>query len=289
MPTKPRYALNQSPFYKLGSRPKLARLLGVSNGDLRRLAAGDALYREFDIPKKNGSGVRHVENPARPLKLLQARIARLLARIDPPDFLFCPVKGRCYISNAATHRHNRMVRCLDLKKFFPSTTQKRVYWFFHKVMHCDRTIAALLAQISCYQQHLPTGSPLSPILAYFAYYDLWQSIDAFCKERGYTFTVYVDDVTVSGTRVTERDLWDIKRMIDRVGLSYHKEKVYVDASPEITGVVLRDGRLVAPHRQHKKLREVRGALLQATDENRPMLLGTSAGVQSQLRQIAKKN
>ncbi|WP_294262294.1 reverse transcriptase family protein [uncultured Sphingomonas sp.] len=289
MPIKKRYALNQSPLYKLGSRPKLARLLGVTNGELRRLAAGDALYNEFDIPKKSGTGFRHVENPVRPLKLLQAKLARLLARIEPPDFLFCPVKGRCYITNAAAHRGNRMVQCLDLEKFFPSTTQKRVYWFFHKIMHCDRTIAALLAQLSCYQQHLPTGSPLSPIVAYFAYYDLWHNIDQFCRERGYVFTVYVDDVTISGVRVPESDVWQVKQMIHRVGLRYHKEKTFVDRAAEVTGVVLRDGKLVAPFRQHKKLHETMLALSASTEELRVSLLGTRNGVAGQLKQIAAKN
>ncbi len=289
MPIKKRHPLNQSAFYKLGSRPKLARILGVSNGDLRRLAAGDALYKEFDIPKKSGNGFRHVENPVRPLKLLQARMARLLARIDPPDFLFCPVKGRCYITNAATHRGNRMVQCLDLQKFFPSTTQKRVYWFFHKVMHCERSIAALLAQLACYQQHLPTGSPLSPIMAYFAYYDLWHDIAAFCKERGHVFTVYVDDVTISGQHVPERDIWEVKQMIHRVGLRYHKEKTFVDRPAEITGVMLRSGQLAAPFRQHKKLHETVLALGTATEEARGALLGTRNGVAGQLKQIAAKN
>lgn len=289
MPIKRRYALNQSPLYKLGSRSKLAKLLGVTNGELRRLAAGDALYSEFDIPKKSGSGFRHVENPIRPLKLLQAKLARMLARVEPPDFLFCPVKGRCYITNAAAHRDSRVIQCLDLEKFFPSTTQKRVYWFFHKVMRCERTIAALLAQLSCYQQHLPTGSPLSPIVAYFAYYDLWQNINEFCHKRGYTFTVYVDDVTISGERVPDRDVWEVKQMIHRVGLRYHKEKKFVGKTAEITGVVLRDGNLVAPFRQHKKLHETVLALSAATEETREALLGTRNGVAGQLKQIAARN
>lgn len=289
MSNRKRYPLNQSPLYKLGSRPKLARLLGVNGGDLRRLVAGDSLYTEFDIPKKSGMGFRHVENPARPLKLLQARLARLLARIEPPDFLFCPVKGRCYITNAAAHRDNRMLHCLDLKKFFPSTTQKRVYWFFHKIMQCDRSLAALLAQLACYQQHLPTGSPLSPIMAYFAYYDLWRDIDKFCRDRGYIFTVYVDDITISGEHVPERDIWEVKRMIRRVGLRYHKEKTFVDRPAEITGVIVQDGKLTAPFRQHKKLYETALALSAASDDARGPLLGTRSGLAGQLKQIAAKN
>ena len=289
MPTRPTYSLDQSPLYKLHSRPKLARLMGVSAGQLNRLANGENLYSEFDIAKKNGTGSRRVENPCRPLKLTQARLARLLARINPPDFLFCPVKKRCYVSNAAAHRDNRVVQCLDIKSFFPSTTQRRVYWFFHKVMKCEGDIAGLLANLACYQGHLPTGSPLSPIMAYFAYYDLWQRIAAFCKERGHTFTVYIDDVTISGSRVPRRGIWEVQRMIHGMGLRYHKQKTFVDRAAEVTGVILRGGRLLAPNRQHKKMHEAGRALAKGPSHERSALLGRLAGIAGQIRQIANKN
>jgi retron-type reverse transcriptase len=288
MPIKATHPLHQSQLFKLRSRSKLARLLKVAPGELRHLAAGDALYAEFDIAKKNGRGLRHVENPRRPLKLAQAKLARLLARIDPPDFLFCPVKRRCYVTNAAAHRGNRVVRCLDIKSFFPSATQRRVFWFFHKIMQCERDIAGLLAKLACYKGHLPTGSPLSPIVAYFAYYDLWHRIAAFCKERGYTFTVYIDDVTISGSRVPRADIWDVRRMIHAVGLAYHKEKTFVDRPAEVTGVILQEGRLAAPFRQHKKMHEARLALSGADEVERQALLGRVAGIRGQIRQIAAK-
>jgi len=283
------HALNQSQLYKLRSRSKLASMLGVTAAELRGLATGDALYSEFDIPKKSGEGVRHVENPCRGLKRVQAKLARLLARIEPPEFLFCPVKKRCYVTNAAAHRGNRVVQCLDIRKFFPSTPQRRVFWFFHRIMQCERDIAGLLAGLACYRGHLPTGSPLSPIMAYFAYYDLWEKIAKFCKVRGYTFTVYIDDVTISGQQVPKADIWEVRKMIHGVGLQYHKQKTFVDRPAEITGVVLRNGELVAPFRQHKKMHEARASLAQAADEDRHALLGRVAGIRGQIRQIAAKN
>lgn len=289
MPSRPTHPLDQSQLYKLRSRSKLAAMLGISLAELRALSAGDGLYSEFDIPKKSGNGTRHVENPCRPLKRAQAKIARILARINPPDFLFCPVKKRCYVTNAAAHRGNRMVQCLDIRKFFPSTPQRRVFWFYHKVLRCERDIAGLLAQLACYQGHLPTGSPLSPIIAYFAYYDLWQRIAAFCKERGYTFTVYIDDVTISGSRVPKADIWQVRKMIHATGLRYHKEKTFVDRPAEVTGVILRDGKLVAPHRQHKKMHEAGALLAEATDEDRHTLLGRVSGIRGQIRQITARN
>ena len=289
MLTRPTYRLDQSPLYKLGSRSKLAALLGVSSKELRALSSGNALYTEFDIPKKSGTGFRHVENPCKALKRLQARLARILARINPPEFLFCPVKRRCYVANAAAHRGNRVVQCLDIRKFFPSTPQRRVFWFFHTVMQCERDLAGLLAKLACYQGHLPTGSPLSPIMAYFAYYDLWARIADFCQERGYTFTVYIDDVTISGKRVPKADIWQVQQMIHGMGLRYHKEKTFVDRPAEITGVVVRDGKLVAPFRQHKKMHNARALLAGATEDDRQAVLGLVAGIAGQIRQIASKN
>ncbi|WP_407874886.1 reverse transcriptase family protein [Qipengyuania nanhaisediminis] len=246
-------------------------------------------YTEFDTPKKSGHGTRHVENPRRDLKRVQARLARILSWITPPDFLFCPVKRRCYVSNAAAHKDNRVVQCLDIKSFFPSTPQRRVFWFLHKVLKCKRDIAGLLAKLACYQGHLPTGSPLSPIMAYFAFYDLWQEIAEFCDERGHTFTVYIDDVTVSGERVSKGDMWRIRKMIHRRGLTAHKAKTYVDSPAEITGVIARGGELVAPFRQHHKKFMAKDLLDKAPIEEREALLGRISGIEGQIKQIAEKN
>ena len=84
-----RYALDQSPLYKLSNRKKLAKMLRIDTRELRNLSKqADGLYREFAVPKKSG-GMRDVENPARQLKLVQARLARWLGRIAPLDYLFC--------------------------------------------------------------------------------------------------------------------------------------------------------------------------------------------------------
>jgi len=289
MPAKATYALDQSPFYRLKSRAKLAAMLKISPAELRALSGGgDEQYRVFDMPKKSG-GTRRVENPCRPLKRLQARIFRHLAQITPPDFLFCPVKRRCYVSNAAAHRGNRVVQCLDIRRFFPSTPQQRVFWFFHKIMQCERDIAGTLANLACYKGHLPTGSPLSPIMAYFAFYDLWARIAAFCKSKGYTFTVYIDDVTISGQHVPSADMWEVRKMIHGCGLAYHKAKTFIDRPAEITGVMVSGDKLLAPFRQHKKMHEAKALLPTAAGLEKEVLIGRIAGIEGQIRQISQEN
>jgi hypothetical protein len=287
---KKRYPLNQSPLFRLKRRAKLAQILGISDRELRWLTRNaDALYREKDRPKKNGSGLRHIEDPQRLLKQVQSSLAQLLSRIDPPDFLFCPVKGRDYIQNAAQHRGNRVIRCLDIHKYFPSTRARRVFWFFYKVLCCERDLAGTLTRLSCYREHLPTGSPLSPILSYFAHLDVWSSVAQICKAHECVLTVYIDDVTVSGARVTDAMMWEIRQAIHRAGLRYHKEKLYADRPAEITGVIVDGLKLLPPHRQQKKIRNGEANLKK---ETRPFLaqkiLGQLSGLKGQIEQIRVK-
>lgn len=283
-----RYALDQSPFYRLANRQKLATLVGLTASELRQLTKHhDTLYKEFPVPKKDG-GLRGVENPHRVLKMAQAKIARILSQIQPPNYLFCPVKGRCYVSNAAQHRNHRVVRCLDIRKYYPSTPSRRVYWFFNNIMKCAPDIAATLTSLGTYHGHLPTGSPLSPILAYFSFYDLWEQVAELCGKHGYTLTVYIDDVTISGTNLAPAVIWGIKRAIHRAGLRYHKEKHYIDRPAEITGVIVDGERLIVPHRQLKKLHATKQDLHKTTDKAAASKLESRiSGMMGQISQIQK--
>lgn len=232
------YRLEQSVFYRLPSPRKLAKVLALAEADMQKLVdAGDRLYREFDVEGKNGSK-RRVEEPMPLLKRVHRQIARFLSRIQAPDYLFCPVKRRSYVTNAAQHHGNRVVRCLDVKKYFPSTPSRRVFWFFHTIMQCPADVAAILAKLCCYQGHLPTGSPLSPIMSYYAHYDVWAKVAAIAATHGCVLTVYMDDVTISGDRVRTSVLWQVKQAIHAAGLRYHKEKTYIDRPAEITGVIV---------------------------------------------------
>ena len=252
-----RHPLDQSPFFKLRSKRRLAELLRISVDDLKIMCAtADQVYREFNVPKKDGT-LRGVEDPARRLKLVQTRIARQLGRIIPPGYLFCPVKGRCYVSNAAQHRSNRMVHCLDIRKYFPSTPSRRVFWFFRTVMQCEPDVAATLAQLATYRGHLPTGSPLSPIMAFFAHYDIWEGVNTICRKHGYTLTVYIDDVTISAPRISPEVIWEVKKIIHSSGLRYHKEKRFHDRPAEVTGIIIDGDRLAVPNRQLKKIADLR--------------------------------
>ena len=158
-------------------------------------------------------------------------------------------------------------------------------------MRCPTDVAEVLTQLATYKGHLPTGSPLSPIMAYYAYYDVWERIAAVAVRHGWTLTVYVDDVTISGTHVRAKHLWEVKAAIHACGLRYHKEKSYFDRPPEVTGVIITAEGLQAPNRQLLRMRQTRRrmAMQPKNAQQGKALVGTLQGLRGQMKQIRSAN
>ncbi|MEO0971034.1 MAG: RNA-directed DNA polymerase, partial [Cyanobacteria bacterium J06639_18] len=148
------YELNQSPFYCLESKAKLAEILRVNQKELNILTRSENLYVEKDCFNRKTGKSRRVEAPKLALKLVQKRIENLLKRIKIPEYIHAPAQGRSYISNAKVHINAAVVRSLDIEKYFPSTPAKRVYWFFYKRMRCSPDVAGILTKISTFKDHL---------------------------------------------------------------------------------------------------------------------------------------
>ena len=157
-------------------------------------------------------------------------------------------------------------------------------------MGCSTDVAAVLRKVACCDGNLPTGSPLSPIMAYYAHMDIWEKVARIARANGCVITIYIDDVTLSGAKVPDGLVWEIKQVIHGGGLRYHKEKRAVDRRSEVTGVVLRDGEMLVANRHRNKLRKLK----QANDrERRPeankSLIGQLAGMRGTVDQIRSAN
>jgi retron-type reverse transcriptase len=287
------YNLDQSPFYCLQSKRKLANLLGINLSKLRKLAHSENLYIERNEVDPKKDKTRHVEEPKPELKRVQKRIEQLLKRIKLPDFIHSPARRRSYVSNAQSHVNSAVVRSLDIKQYFPSTPSRRIYWFFHQRMKCSPDVAGILTELLTFKGCLPTGSPSSPILSYFGHIDMWEIISEIVKEANCTLTVYMDDVTISGENVSNKIVWQIKKQFYCCGLrdNKNKEKHYTGRiAHEVTGIIIKDGKLKIPNRQHFKMHEVRKLVIKETDlDKQKKLCQRLKGLESQAQQIAKAN
>ncbi len=289
-----RYELDQSPFYCLKSKAKLAKLLRVSQLKLKLLSNTEHLYVESDIFDPERGKSRRFEKPRQDLKRVQTRIEELLKRIKVPNYIHAPAKGRSYISNAKAHVNSTEVRSLDIEKYFPSTPAKRINWFFRKQMKCSSDVADILTKLSTFKDHLPTGSPSSPILSYFAHIDMWEAINEIVDLANCTLTVYIDDVTISGDRVPGELIWQVKKQFYRYGLHSNKkkEKHYIGKkSYEVTGIIAtNEGELKIPNRQHLKMHRCRQLLkLGIKYEKGKDILKRLRGLKAQMQQIRKVN
>lgn len=283
------YTLDQSPFYRLSSKKRLTHILKIPQEELKKLTQADTLYIEREITGKNGKK-RNIEIPDPRLKQVQKRIATLFSRVETPGFLFCPAEERSYIGNAKEHVSNAVVRSLDIQAYFASTSSRRVYWCFHEQMKCAPDIAGILTALSTLKGRLPTGSPLSPMLSYYAHIDMWDAISTITREANCTLTVYMDDLTVSGANVPDRVMWQIKQQIHRCNLRYHKEKYYTGQIREVTGVIIRNHELKLANRQHLKIHQLRQQISRESDsKQRAKLSQQLQGCIAQAQQITASN
>ncbi|MEL4422619.1 reverse transcriptase family protein [Shewanella algae] len=253
------YALKDSPFYNLRTKKQLSILLGCDIKDLRLLAKDDGNYNIFSIIGKAGKP-RQIHKPINKLDSIHTRIASLVCRIDLPSYVHSGRKKHSNLTNAKAHLSadgfDTKVLTTDIKDFFTSTRKKQVFGFFYSDMKCTADVADLLADICTIHGHVPTGSRLSMVLAYWANYHLFEELSSLSKQHNVTMTVYVDDLTFSGAGVNELFKAVVRKVLSRYGHTMHptKTKLYGKESPKlVTGIVVKEGQLQIRNQQLKEL------------------------------------
>ena len=83
----------------------------------------------------------------------------------------------------------------------------------------------LLTEITTSEKKLPTGSPSSQLVAYFAYKDMFDEIYQLSISNSFVFSLYVDDCTFSSSRVFQRILpYKVKEIVTRYGHKINTKK-----------------------------------------------------------------
>lgn len=255
---KKSYPLQDSVFYKLSSKKRLANLLSSTPQELKSLTGMDN-YHCF-TQTKNGKP-RLIQEPLPRLDKIHSRVASLLCRIETIDGLHSGKKGRSNISNARAHLGlGKKVITADIKSFFPATTRLSVFDFFYNTMQCASDIADLLSKVLTYGEHVPTGSRISMPLAYFANKKMFDEIESAAKECGATMTIYVDDLTFSGYRLQKSFINRLEAIAKKYGHKIHPSKTRFYSANEvklITGAAIK-GNEITPRNKH--LKQLRGEL-----------------------------
>jgi len=268
-PTPSRYPFESSPFKNLKSIHQLSKLLQVRVGVLKKHSS---LYGKFIIGStpKEGDKDRITETPFGELRRVHERILALFSRIEPPPYLQSGIKKRSYISNAEEHIFGEVIYKLDVKKFFQNTKWNHVFCLFSEQFNCPTDIAAIMANLITVNGHLPTGSPLSTLYAHKRMFD---RIYDEAKSRNINMSLYVDDLTFSSFQIDKAFKTIVHDILSRESLEHHKERHLVVANgAEVTGAIVRPGRLRWPQRKHQAAFSFNAILRSAADKDEKIKL-----------------
>ena len=223
-------------------------------------------YVTFEIPKKNG-GSRQISAPTEKLKALQSRLSQYLQNCLSE--LTYGDKRQRFVShgftrqlsiatNAQRHIKNRSVFNLDLEDFFPSLNFGRVRGFFIKNNNfkLSEPVATIIAQIACHDNHLPQGSPASPVISNLMANILDMRLALLARKNNCTYTRYADDLTfstwtkffpeaIARPDYANENNWKpsrkLTKQIESCGFIINKNKTrmqYADSRQEVTGLTV---------------------------------------------------
>jgi RNA-directed DNA polymerase len=198
-------------------------------------------YIQFSIPKKSG-GERIISAPTKGLKVIQKCLNLIFqvvyeSHIHKAAMGFVPSKS--IVDNANIHAGSNYVYNIDLKDFFPSINQARV-WGRLKVPPFELSgsngrleINNIISSLCCHEMEverkdennnwvtvsknvLPQGAPTSPILTNIICQQLDFYLSAVAKRFGLKYSRYADDITFSSMHNVYQMESPFLKEIDRI-------------------------------------------------------------------------
>lgn len=279
---------------------------------VERIRNGEA-YRTSFISKGEGKPKRRIDAPASELKLIQSIIANRFLREIPSHFLCHGNKpGTSIFTNAEQHRGASYVLSADIVNAFPSVLRSRVRAilrkpFGHRLRQLpeydsisDRQkqeMLEVMIDLLCFMDRLPQGSPASPRILELAMFTVAEDLSKLCFEKGYTASIYADNISISSTTEIEDGMVDVVRGIfKKRGFRIHESsaKTRIDGpshgtTPSITGLVIADNDEITC--SPTKLNNLRASLHNAmqVEDWDSEIAGKVAGTIGFLRQVYPKS
>ena len=211
-------------------------------------------YITYHLPKKK-NGIRAINAPIGRLKNLQKKLNRHLQGV------YSSIKPDCakgfvlhtngsnlkanIVENALPHLGKKHVLNMDIKDFFSSISDQRIYTIFREAPFCfDTQIASALTYLVTINNCLPQGAPSSPILSNFACLSLDEKLTIFSNQNDWRYTRYADDLTFSSNvAFTSAQIDFIKQVLVQEGFEPNEKKFRVRTSNKkqlVTGLVVNE-------------------------------------------------
>ncbi len=217
-------------------------------------------YRQFKINKRTG-GFRQITAPRKKsFMLILKYVNEILKSIySPSDYAMGFTEGRSVVTNAEIHKGQLYVFNTDLKDFFPSIVQARVWKRLQiEPFNFPQPVANILAGLCSMKDTrkmedgtmkdfyvLPQGAPTSPIITNMICEKLDRRLAGLARRFGLHFTRYADDITFSSMHNVYQENSEFRkelfRIINEQGFTLNEKKTRLQklgGRQEVTGIIV---------------------------------------------------
>jgi len=246
------------PFAPVISTRRLEALLHRDRKDIDRIASHAGRYYEpFDRQRAGSCKWRHIDNPNHELKELQSNIYRaILATYSFRPNIIGGIPRRSIKNNMNEHVGQPLLVVLDIKNCFPHIHDLRHVFPMFRRLGFPPEVAATLTKLTTFQHRLPQGSPSSSIIANLVMEPLHDEIEKIAHVYGLNWSVYVDDIALSGERARDAII-PVIRALQREGYSVAHQKIRIMSNAErqaLTGGIVNRGKISAGREQIEDIR-----------------------------------
>lgn len=231
-------------------------------------------YKQFKIKKKSG-GFRLITAPRNQSFMLLLRYVNEIfkAVYTPSDYAMGFTEERSVVTNADMHKGHNYVFNIDLKDFFPSIHQARVWKRLQlKPLLFKLPIANVVAGLCSMKEKmedgsvryvLPQGAPTSPIITNMICDNLDRRLAGLAKRFGVVYSRYADDITFSSMHNVYHSsgefVKELRRIVESQGFIMNEDKTRLQkkgSRQEVTGIIVSDKLNVS----QKYVRDIRNIL-----------------------------
>lgn len=221
----------------------------------------NSLFKVAGIPKRDG-GFRRIypisdDGYRNFLKAVKETLDDyyLYGIIQPPKGVHGFVKGKSIITNAQCHLQKKILLNLDIKSFFESIKEEKVYDVFIN-LGFNKKYSSILTDLVTVNGVLATGFPTSPVLANIICKQMDYVFERLCKKYEAIYTRYADDISISSNiSIPEKII--IARALDMYGFRINEDKYKMQrrgGSQYVTGLTVCDKRPRLSRRLKKNIR-----------------------------------
>jgi retron-type reverse transcriptase len=180
-------------------------------------------YKTFQIRKKSG-GTRDISAPCYQLGVILYITNILLKSLyEPSASVTGFTEGKSVVDNAQMHVNHHYVFNIDLKDFFPSVRQARVWARLQlPPFNFSQEIANVVAGLCCHFNAegtdcvLPQGAATSPLLTNAVCDTMDRRMRGVAKRFGLHYSRYADDITFSSMHNVYQENSDFRKELRNI-------------------------------------------------------------------------